>query len=425
MTGFKYAIAAFLLFVSGFTYAQSSYDNILFRDHIYEDYIRTVMFNIQGLENSLPVFELGASDVLELRFDDMDAVAKYYKYTVIHCNRNWVPSELWRNEYVDGFEDEDITEFSFSVGTRQNYAHYRLSFPNRNFKITKSGNYLLVIFDSENPEYPVITRRFMVVEPIVLFDARRVRPADVAKMNTHHEIRFDLDIKDLFPKPRNPKVDLTCSVIQNRRWDNALQGIVSRREQGNIYSFDGVDVITFPAGKQFRPMDIRSTQHRSLSIFEFQHLETHTVAVAKIDEPRAFQPFFDRIDIDGNFVINTLDYGPEVMHDVRCEYIETVFTLKVDYPYTQDVYVFGGLTDWELKPEFRLAWDDTHKAYQGSAWLKQGFYDYIYVLANSDGSGDEETIEGNWFESSNYYTIFVYYREFGARYDRIVGARTL
>ena len=411
------------LFVACGLSAQSG--EFFFRDHTYVDYIRTVKFHIRGLETSMPVVELGSRDALQLSFDDMEAVPKYYKYTVIHCDRNWVQSELWRDEYVDGFSDEDIDYLDYSVNTMQQYIRYSLVFPNRDFNITKSGNYILVVFDSSNPEQPVITRRFVVVEPVVRINARRLRPADVSKMNTHQEIRFDLDIKDLFPKPRNPKVDITATVVQNGRWDNAIQGLVSRREQMDTYFFDGVNVITFPAGKEFRGLDIRSIQFRSTDIFELERLETHIVEVRKIDEPRSLQPFFSRIDINGNFVISTIDFGPDVNHKIRADYVEVVFTLQPAYKYTEDVYIFGRVSDWELKDEFKMHWDDKYQAYSTSVWLKQGFYDFIYVLANPDGSADEATIEGNWYESTNDYTILVYYRPFGGRYDQLIGAKGL
>jgi len=396
-------------------------DELLFRDHIYSDNIRSVKFHLTGLQLTIPIVELGQGS-LTLSFDDMEADSKYYRYTVIHCDRNWVQSELWRDEYVDGFSDEEITEFAYSVGTRQQYTHYTVSFPNDNFRITKSGNYLLVIFDSANPDIPVITRRFMVVEPIVRFNAREMRPADVRKMDTHTEIRFEIDIKDLQPKPSNPKTDISATVIQNGRWGTAIQGISSYRELGNIMHFDQVDRITFPSGKEFRPLDIRSTIYRSKDLFEIQKTEDRIIAVVKLDEPRVFQPFFSQVDMDGNFVISTTDYGQNARDDIRSDYIETVFNLKVGNPYQGDVYIFGGLCDWELKDEFKMYYDEDHGAYTTSVWLKQGYYDYIYVIGNSDGSPDEATIEGNWYEATNHYNILIYFRPFGGRYDRIVGA---
>jgi len=53
--------------------------------------------------------------------------------------------------------------------------------------------------------------------------------------------------------------------------------------------------------------------------------------------------------------------------------------------------------------------------------LKQGFYNYKYVVVNKDGTVDENAISGNFYQTENNYKVIVYYRDLGARYDRIIG----
>jgi hypothetical protein len=112
-------------------------------------------------------------------------------------------------------------------------------------------------------------------------------------------------------------------------------------------------------------------------------------------------------------------------HSLEADYIDVLFTLKVDGPYASDVYLFGALSDWTLQDRFLMHYDPAYQAYFAEVQLKQGFYDYIYVLANSDGSADEETLEGNWYEATNDYTILVYHTPFGGRYDELVAALTV
>jgi hypothetical protein len=91
-----------------------------------------------------------------------------------------------------------------------------------------------------------------------------------------------------------------------------------------------------------------------------------------------------------------------------------------------DVYVFGELTDWQLKPEFKMEYSNEARAYVCEAWLKQGFYNYEYrVVSRRSGEVDEEGFEGNWYETPNKYTILTYFRPFGARYERLMGAVTI
>ncbi|NJK94628.1 MAG: hypothetical protein HC905_06630 [Bacteroidales bacterium] len=58
--------------------------------------------------------------------------------------------------------------------------------------------------------------------------------------------------------------------------------------------------------------------------------------------------------------------------------------------------------------------------------LKQGYYDYQYVfIPKSTGTFDESEIEGSFSETENSYFIFVYYKGFGERYDRLIGYKRL
>ena len=106
----------------------------------------------------------------------------------------------------------------------------------------------------------------------------------------------------------------------------------------------------------------------------------------------------------------------------EADYAWMDFFLRAEPYYSGDVYVFGQLSDWQVKPRFKLTYDETSKAFRGRVLLKQGYYDYQYVTAlDGDVRADETEIEGSHWETSNEYTILVYHREIGIRYDRIVG----
>ena len=58
--------------------------------------------------------------------------------------------------------------------------------------------------------------------------------------------------------------------------------------------------------------------------------------------------------------------------------------------------------------------------------LKQGYYNYYYaVVPKETNEIDLDRLEGNSQETENEYTILVYYRPFGTRYDQLVGVSTV
>jgi hypothetical protein len=76
--------------------------------------IKTVTF-VQNAQNTIPVFSLG--DSFELQFDDLFGNEANYYYTLTHCNYDWKPSQLAKAEYLNGFDDQRIQNYTNSLNT--------------------------------------------------------------------------------------------------------------------------------------------------------------------------------------------------------------------------------------------------------------------------------------------------------------------
>jgi Domain of unknown function (DUF5103) len=359
--------------------------------------------------------------VLVLEFDHMGDQLKDYKYTIVHCNSDWQPSELDDNEYIDGFTEDRINSIENSFNTLTQYTHYSLALPNQNMKWARSGNYVLKIFDTDDDRL-VLVRRFMVVEPLWRIDAEFVRTAQVDKMDTHHEIDFTVVPKSV--RITMPQNDVKAFVLQNGRFDNALGPIKPYITRGDNLVFDYQNQITFPAGKEFRYFDIRSFDFRGEFVKSIVNKPTYYEVTLKTDETRFDRPVIFRPEADGRFVIENQHINQTLL---ECDYASVLFTIKQNLPLDDyDVYVFGELSDWQFKPEFKMKYDEQAQVYWCDAWLKQGHYDYQYMVVDrKTGKPEPDGFEGNWYGTGNQYTILIYYRPFGARYDRLMGAVTL
>lgn len=357
-----------------------------------------------------------------LEFDHMGDELKDYKYTIVHCNSDWQPSELDDNEYIDGFSEDRITSVQSSFNTLTQYTHYALILPNRNMRWARSGNYLLKVFDADDEDRLVLVRRFLVVEPLWRIEAEFVRTSQVDKLDTHHEIDFMVIPKGA--RISMPQNDVKAFVIQNGRWDNALGPIKPYITRGDNLVFDYQDKIVFPAGKEFRFFDIRSFDYRGEFVKSIVDKPTYYEVTLRTDESRYDRPVIFRPEADGRFVIDNQNANQTLL---QCDYAAVLFSLKQTLPLDDaDVYVFGELTDWQLKPEFRMQHDPVAQVYWCDTWLKQGHYDYQYVVVDRNtGAPDLDGFEGNWYATGNQYTILIYFRPFGARYDRLMGAVTL
>lgn len=416
---FKYIVYIFAYLAIPFAVFGQD-ENLVYEDEVYLDYIKSVKFHHQSLFTSMPIIDLGSSGKLILSFDDLEGEDKEYIYEIIHCDKDWNPSDIEEVEYLDGFNGEEIQDVGFSAGTFQFYTHYDLVIPNDQVRWNISGNYLLKVYENEYDKTLAITRRFMVVEPKVTVLADMVRPTSVSKIRSHQELAFEINYKGF--NIRNPVNELDVAILQNSRWDNMMSGIKPKFVTGETIQFNYLDRFNFPALKEFRNFDCRSKRFTGQRVHSIDIHDDGMDVLLELDESRANKFYHTYPDLNGNYIIETRDYNND---QLTSDYFNANFALDLRRElYEGDIYVVGQFTDWKLRDEFRMYFDHQNQIYLADGKLKQGYYDYMYVLKDSNGVS-LDALEGNWEETENAYTILVYYSEFGSRYDRLIGIANL
>lgn len=387
-------------------------------DHTYVDYLKTVTFHQTGLPLSLPIV-MGRGS-LTLGFDDLNGGSTRYKYYIEHCDRNWQASNLSPNDYLDGFDEDNLRQVDFSVGTYQDYSHYSLVLPNQVTRWTLSGNYLLHIFDEASGE-PVITRRFGVADiklsPTLTFR----RPLNTLIDQTHQSFEVAIDIKDF--NLSNPLQDVSIQIIQNSRWQFITAPKTPDFIRGTELVYLDNGRLTLPAGKEFRILDIRSLRTRTANV-EAVEIQPDGVVVFVEPEPlRASRNYIYIIDGNGALVIENKD-RPGDPH-LTCDYAHVNFLLQSPKELDEDIYILGAFNHWECLEEDRLKYKSEDGGYVIEKLLKQGYYNYAYALKDEKtGKPVYTRTEGDSYETENNYTVLIYYHPIGARYDQLIGLRT-
>ena len=414
-------ILPFFLFFIGlyFAVAQTTEANI---DTVFAENLASIAFTKNGIPLSLPILDMKSGGSVALSFDDLDADIKRYTYQIELCNRDWSPSQLEFSEYAEGFQDAKIIDYKPAYNTLIPYEHYSLVIPNQDIRLTKSGNYLLKIFTDAGAKTPVLTRRFMVVEPVVNI-LTHVNPSTGEKYNTHQDFGFSLSYKNF--NISNPLNEIRASILQNGRWDCAKISIPPQYVQGDQIMYDAKDVASFKAGKEFRFIDLRTYRSRTERMRKIERGgETWEIYLIP-DVDRSRQVYIKYKDVNGGFIIASYEEPDEP--DLKGEYMKVHFALlQNDSIENGVVYVVGKFCDWQLKEENKMTYYNSPKGgfYSTTILMKQGVYNYQYVVKQKGVPTDFSRLEGDWYEAENEYTIFVYYRPFGARWDRIVGVVT-
>jgi len=407
-------LAAFSLWatVSG----QDDYYNY---DYVYVDNIASVKFYAGNNPLAYPITTVRGNPPLILKFDDLEADSKDYFYKIIHCDSDWQASNLEEEDYLDGFNGEEISDKTDSKFTLTQYTHYRLVLPNENTRWTISGNYLLIIYDDD--DNVVITRRFLVAENKVKIYASIEHAKDVTKYNSYQSVHVTLDIKDY--NVVDPLKELKTTVLQNQRWLDAKKNVHPKYLVGTEVRFDAFDPFLFKGLNEFRYFDTRTLMATNLEVYSIEVNRDKIDVILEKDKIRKFHNYFFHKDINGNFLILNQD-RPD--GDITGQYTDVYFTLETLAPVKDgDVYVIGGFCDWQLYDYNKLTYDEELESYTGNILLKQGVYDYYYAVVDKKGNVDLSAMEGSWFDTQNSYMILVYHRPFGGRYDKLVGFRII
>ena len=420
---FKFIIAAFL--IPAYATAQQNDDYfddgfVRYEDRTYQENIKTVQFNIKNVPLSLPVIKLGGGEILELQFDELNSEYQDYTYTVIHCNRNWQKSDIPPAEYIDGFLEENIMNYDFSFNTVQNYMHYSFSFPNQNFNIKLSGNYLLLVYKDFDREKPIITRRFRVYEKLVDIDAQVRLPMVMSKRRTHHQI--DVVINHPEFDIRNPFGDIELHIQQNYRWDNIKTELNPIFVKDDKLIYDNMGDVLFEGSNEYRWIDTRSLRYQPENVdniwYDPDSMKNHVFLLP--DKILSKDHYRREPDINGAFSIGVRE-GNDPTRDA--DYVLVHFKLKYpDLILDGGLYLFGGLTEWQVQPKYRMDFNYREGTYECTAFLKQGYYNYQYVyLKDGETEGETELTEGSFFDARQIYTFYVYHQQMGSRYDRLIG----
>ena len=378
------------------------------------DYIRTIKFRGSSVEGQLPIMRLGES--FEMSFDALNGQEDDYYYEITHHNFDWTESDLSKGEYLNGFDDVRIETYENSLNTLQIFSHYYLTIPNRETRaVTKSGNYLITIYDKNRR--PIFSRKFMVMEQIANVRVEVKRMRDIKYIQEKQVVQFSINSPSLLLV--NPKQTVNTLVIQNNNLKTGIKDLKPQYTIGNelIYRYD--TEASFWGGNEylsFDNKDIRAATNRIRGVDLTDLYENYIFTdISRADRVYTYNP-----DVNGNFVIRNID--AQNSNSIEADYVRMHFNLQ----YFEDIgekeiHIYGAFNNFTIDSSTYMRYDPQSDTYRNSRLFKQGYYDYKYVLVNRDGSIDEGAISGNFWQTENAYTVLVYYRNLGARFDRLIG----
>ncbi len=401
----KYLSIALLLFSNSISFSQEKEINPPY-------HIKTISF-VQNGQNAIPLFQLG--DSFQLQFDDLHGTEDNYYYKITHCDYDWKQSQLSINEYLTGFDNQRIQDYTNSLNALQIYSHYRISFPNKLTQLKVSGNYIISILNED--QEVVFSRKFIIYEPLVSVPMQVKRARNVKDVEYKHNI--DFAVKSTSITFQSPLSNVKVLLMQNGKFNNAISNVKPMYTIGNdlIYKYDSET--QFWAGNEYLFFENKNIRGANNSI---ARIDTEGglyncflyTSIARANTPYTYWP-----DINGNYSIKNISAEND---EIEADYAWIYFSLFAPLYQNKDLYITGMFNNYDLTDENKMEYNEKKGIYEKALMIKQGFTNFNYTIADKSGKIDEgSAIDGNFYQTENNYFAIIYYRENNQRYDRVIG----
>lgn len=394
-------------------------------DSIYMPNIHTVQLFQQNNQMSLPVLNLGSSDLMELHFDDLDGYVKNYSYTFQLCNEDWSEVDLSPFDYIKGFTQNRLTQYRASSIALTKYIHYQALLPDRGCVPIKSGNYLLKVFLNGDINQIAFTKKFFVVDNRATIGVQILQPFDNSLFRTHQRVQVSVNVAQI--NPINPQQQVKLVILQNNRWDNVVRNIMPAFIRGNVLEYNGEQDCLFPSGNEYRWVDLRTFRLATERVASIDKNVQPNEIFLKPDAARSQIRYAYFKDYNGWYFIQATE---SVNPFWQGDYANVHFTFipPNNKPFdNKNLYITSNFTNDKLNEESKLEFNDDEGVYEKSFLLKQGYYTYSYVTTdnnNPNTKANQSITEGNLWDTENDYTVFVYYRSLNGRHDELVAITT-
>lgn len=402
----SFCLLSIIYFVIYFGYSQEITSNL----------IKTISFKKAGDNYSSNLIIAGLNERFSISFDVLSGIEYDLYYTIEHCDYDWKKSKLLKSEYLRGFEEVKIENYSSSFNTYQIYTHYNISFPNYNTKLLKSGNYILKILDEYGVE--LFRRKFILHEKLVSVQTQIKRSRDLKYINEKQVVNFEVNPINI--QLNNPDKTVRVLIFKNKNLENSRVDLKPKYKLGQklVYNFD--KELSFWGGNEYLYFDNKFVRNTNVNVRGYSLGEIYTNFLFS-DISRRFKKYTYNPDINGGFVIDAANARDT---ETEADYVYVNFTLDNQNNYIENnskVYIVGDFNNHLIDDEFKMNFNRNENKFEAKILLKQGFYNYRYVLLNDENQIIYGGIDGNFDETENEYNVIIYYRNFGERYDRVIG----
>ena len=364
---------------------------------------------------ALPVLGLNSGDRVTIGFDELSHNYVRYTYRLEPCNPDWTPTEgLFESNWLEGFNDLPIDDYTNSLNTTVLYTHYQLTLPNAQCRMKMSGNYRLHIMDEDGEDAIVVELR--VVEPLMSVGLGITTNTDTGLNTRYQQVAMSVNYNGM--KVTRPDEQIQTIVMQNGREDNMKINVEPNYTTPQGLRWEHNRSLIFDAGNEYRKFEVLDPTHISMGLAAVNWDEDSRTwhALPSQTEPRRHY-LYDQ-DANGAFLLRNSD---NIEMERTSDYVYVHYRLQPARHYDDAQVIISGRWTTEEPSQYVMEYDEENQSYQAVVMQKLGYYNYLFLLQDMDGTTHPLPEEGSFFQTENRYDAFIYYKGTGERSWRLVG----
>ncbi|MEA3318049.1 MAG: DUF5103 domain-containing protein, partial [Bacteroidota bacterium] len=256
--------------------------------------------------------------------------------------------------------------------------------------------------------------RFLIKESRVNIEVENMNNANGGYFYNSQELKITVNNCPI----SNENINLV--VVKNRDWNQVLSKLNISSVLGNKIEYYNPNKLKFKGGSEFHHFNTKDIHYKSENIERIDFIANQYNFLLSTNKETSFSDYFYKKDLNGSYSIDVVNSETP---ELEADYVNVFFTLQMDAPLQKgEVYVYGKLTNYELSNESKMIYNYEQKAYEASLLLKQGYYNYSY-LVKRDKKIDYTFIDGNYSLTENEYLVLVYYKDYSLGYDKLIGVK--
>ena len=368
---------------------------------------------------SPPVLTMGDDEVITISFDEMSHDSHRLVYHIDHCEADWtVSNDLFESDFLEGFNDNTIDDYEFSLNTTHLYTHYEFEIPNDKCRLKLSGNYRVTVYDEDEDNEKLLEAEFMLLKPTMTLWMDVTTNTDIDANKTHQQLSFSLDYGG--QRIINATEQIYTIVTINDRDDIKRINVKPDRQTTEGLEWAHNRDLIFEGGNEYHKFEMLDLSHPTMGVETIDWDGEHYNVYPFVAKPRS-NYLYDE-DVNGAYFIRNSD---NVEIEYTCDYAYVHYKVEMPPLVGNDLIIQGRWTNEADKSQYKGIYSFEDNAYNFTILQKQGYYSYQFLGLRSDGSTFIPPTEGNFYQTENRYQIYVYFKPVGGRTWQLAAFRQL